>query len=387
MHDNCYKWENITMEVSNVNTHPRSSNVELLRIFCMYFIIMHHCIIHGGGYAMENCANKFIGMLVLPAGKVGFDCFVAISAFFLVDSKFKTTRAIRIWTEVLFYNITFVGMTALLGSGYADPITWRTWFGAFFPIIGNSHGYVASYIVFYLLTPFLAVVKSKLTKRDTIYLLGILFLIQVFSSILGKVDYYTQPISSEVQLFVLFYFIAFYIKKWEPSFSKSKLLLGGTLLFGYGLTAIGWIGQAFFPEYSRIFNFIIGNTGNESSLNNILAGWALFLLAQKWKVPINLWINKLASFTLGILLIHDSNFFRPVVWHRFVKAEQWYYVSSGMFVWLLITYSAAVFLAGAAIDYVRQETVEKYFIHSKLYEVICCKLEKFIQIKNMCTKE
>lgn len=353
----------------------RNSNIEILRILCMLAIIAHHCIVHGGGYAMENSINKIIALLVIPAGKIGFCCFVAISAWFLVDSEYKGIRVLKLWLEVLFYNLVFVGATALLGDGYASPITWRNWLGAFFPIIGNTHGYAASYIAFYLLTPFLKMIANHLNKKSAGWLVGLLFTIQVFSTILAVLDYYSQPVKSEVTLFVLFYFTAFYIKRWPIRIEKNKVALWGILLACYGLVAAAWIGASYFPQHITVFNFVISISGDESSISNILAGFSLLLIVKDWKVPTIPWINKIATTILGILLIHDHNYFRPVVWHRFVRASEWYCVDPLKFVVLIVMYSIAVFGVGMIIDLLRQKFLEAPIMRSRTVANICERLD------------
>ena len=362
----------------------RNTTVELLRIICMLLIIAHHCVIHGGGYAMENGINKWIAMIILPAGKICFDCFVAISAWYSVDTKFKASRFLKIWLEILFYNLVFTALTVALGEGYTAPIGRRNWLGNFFPMFGNSHGFAASYAVYCLLVPFLHKLAQQLTKRQTQLLLSILFGVQVFSSLLGSVTFYYQPMPSEVLLFVLFYYIAFYLKRWPTKVQCNKPLQLFVLLFTWGFISMAWIGNALYPE-STFFSYCIGITGNESSLGNILAGFALLFLVKDLKMPYVPQINAIATTTFGILLYHDHNFFRPVVWHRFIKAPTWYYVSPLRFIVYIAIATLFVFTIGMMIDFMRQYA-EKRIMNTRFFGRVCANLDRVFECETEIQK-
>lgn len=352
----------------------RNTTIELFRIICMLLIISHHCVIHGGACGMENGTNKWIAMILLPAGKICFDSFVAISAWYTVDSKFKAIRFVKIWLQILFYNLVFTFLTARLGTGYTAPIGIKDWIGNFFPMMGSSHGYAASYAMYYLLVPFLAMLAHQLSKRQTQWLIFLLASIQVFSSLVGSVTRYYQPMPSEVVLFVLFYYIALYLKRWPMKIQSNKLWLCLVVLCTWGFITVARIGNAVFPD-SFLFAWGVEITATESSLGNILAGFSLFLLVKDLKMPHIPVINAIATTTFGILLYHDHNFFRPVVWQRFVQASTWYYVSPLRFVLHIIAATLGIFAVGMVIDFVRQ-LVEKVVLRSKLIAAVCQKIDR-----------
>ncbi len=179
----------------------RKSNIELLRIVCMLMLIAHHYVVHGGAIGIsEHTMNRTIAMMVLPAGKICFNCFVAISTWFLVNSKFKATKFLKVWFQVLFYNLVVLAGVQIIG-GAESGITYRQWIGAFLPIIGNSHGYAAAYLAFYLSLPFLEMVKIKINKNQLILFISILSLTQLGTTAIGPVIGYTQPMPSEILLF------------------------------------------------------------------------------------------------------------------------------------------------------------------------------------------
>ena len=357
----------------------RNTTVGLFRIICMLFIIAHHCVAHGGSCTIDNGINKWISMMILPAGKICFDAFVAISAWYTVDAKFKASRFVKIWLQILFYNLVFTALTVQLGAGYTTPISVRDWIGNFFPVLGNSHGFAASYAMYYLLVPFLAMLAHQLTKRQTQLFIVLLFLIQVFSSMMGSVTYYYQPMPSEVLLFVLFYYVAFYLKRWPINAQNNKFLLTFIVIITWLFVTVFWIGSALYPQ-SELFIFGIEITKDESSLGNILAGFSLFLLIKDIKMPCIPLINAVASTTFGVLLYHDHNFFRPVVWDRFVQAPTWYYVPPVKFVFHILFAVLCIFVVGMIIDFIRQ-FLERQVVRLGFIQIFCQKVDCIFQKK------
>lgn len=71
----------------------RSSNFELLRIFCMLSIVAVHYVWHGGSAASGSniAAAYFLGNFA----QIGVACFVLIGAWFLIDKEFSITRKKR----------------------------------------------------------------------------------------------------------------------------------------------------------------------------------------------------------------------------------------------------------------------------------------------------
>lgn len=76
-----------------LNGRERNSNFEILRIICMLLIVAHHFSVHGGFYydASVISLNRFWIQFLIPCGRVGTNCFVMISGYFLVADRFSST--------------------------------------------------------------------------------------------------------------------------------------------------------------------------------------------------------------------------------------------------------------------------------------------------------
>jgi len=348
----------------------RESNLELCRVLCMLLIIAHHAIVHGGILNIEGIStNKMMSLFLIPAGKIAFDCFIALSCWFLIDQKFKMNKFLLIWSEVLFYSVSFTIVAYFMGA----QLTWRNWFSIFLPISGNSHGFAASYLAFYLLLPFLKRMTQNLTKFQVRILLLLLFYFEVCTKIIGYFAQYTQPMASELFVFILIYVLIFNLKKWPIKLIEKKWMTFGIFSLIWILIWISWYYNITLPG-NQFSQFMITIMGDESSITNIIAGIALFFFFKNMKINKMPLINGLAAGTFGILLIHDHNFFRYNFWPQIIKTQNWF--DSNYYLILLLIFVIWTYLTGFLIDYSRKKFFETPLLNSKKFQLICLKYDK-----------
>jgi hypothetical protein len=100
------------------------------------------------------------------------------------------------------------------------------------------------------------------------------------------------------------------------------------------------------------------------SLNSpfILASSVELLIgAAKMKPIYNKAVNKLASASLGVYLIHDNLYVRPYLWKTILKNAQMY--GSGFLILHAMISVIGVYLVCSIIDLIRQYTVERLFMN------------------------
>lgn len=84
----------------------RDSSFELLRIFSMLLIVMHHYSVHGGfDFMIPFNLNLYFVQCLDMGGKLGVNLFVLISGYFLCRSEFRLKRIIKLELEVIFYSL------------------------------------------------------------------------------------------------------------------------------------------------------------------------------------------------------------------------------------------------------------------------------------------
>lgn len=360
----------------------RNSNIELLRILCMCLLIVHHCVAHGGAATMTDSTNQLISYTFLTVGKICFIIYIAISMWFFVDQSFKFERFVKTWLEVFFYSVSFTIISFFLGANISiiDLIS------SCFPIVGNSHGFAASYLLFYLLLPFIQKATATLNKLQARYLLFLLFVAQIISQLMGSITNYYQPLFSEITLFAFCYVLMFNLKKWPLEILKDKRILTG-IFIGIWILLVQCNFTTIWGTNNKISDYILENSSSESSLLIIIAGYVCFFIVKDIPLKYNKIINTISKYTFAVLLIHDHNFFRGIIWNHFIETGTWYY-SSYFILYLFIT-CCAVFFVCSVIDYLRQTLLEKpLLLNPKLQDLFQKINNKFIcsEIENECKK-
>ena len=135
----------------------RDSNIELLRIVCILMIIAHHFAIHPVWNFDTNSitANRVLVQALCIGGKLGVNCFLLISGYYLVGSKGRSIKSIaRIWLQIFFYS---VGITLLFVALGKTEFNIKSLVSACLPITTVTWDYASTYFVLILFTPFLNV--------------------------------------------------------------------------------------------------------------------------------------------------------------------------------------------------------------------------------------
>lgn len=357
--------------MANLNgKKERSSNLELCRIVCMLMIIAHHCVVHGGAIGMDVCTNKYIALFLLPGGKLCFDAFLAMSAWFMVDQTFKTERFLKTWLQVFFYSVLFFFVAKAFGSELGK----RQLLSTLLPITGNSHGFAAAYLAFYLLLPFLRMVSDHLNQNQAKWLVIVLVYFQVINQLIGRFNGYYQVLYSELTLFVMCYFIAFYLKKYPLKITQNKFVMLAVAGMTWLVVFLIWCLVAIYRPGDPTVGFLFGLCQDESSVLFLIGGYALFFFFNNLRIPTSRLINTVAHTTFGILLIHDHNFFRYPLWKTIFKAESWFY--SEKFLLYVGFCTVSLFLICGLVDFVRQKTLERLIFSSYYVVNTCRKLDR-----------
>lgn len=334
----------------------------------MLMIIMHHCVTHGGGCAMEICTNKWIAYAIYPGGKICFDTFIAISAWFLVDGRFKAERFVKGWLEVLFYSVLTTAAAFFLGS----QLSGVELFSAFLPMTGGVQGYAQTYLAFYLLVPLLSKVSTNMTSNENKYVIFVLSIFVFLSRYIGSIVWSEQSVYSRLGLFIFIYFVMLYLKR-----NPVKILYNPAamiLIFIICWAAISGIsiGTVLHPEWD-MWKYITPLIMDEGGLLNLIGGLTFFFFFNSIKMPSVRFINYIGGTTFAVILIHDGHFFRAWTWH-FAKSAEWLY--SNKYILLVPLCAMCIYAVCAGIDLLRKAVLEKPLFNSKWMQVLCQSIDK-----------
>lgn len=113
----------------------RDSNIELYRIVLMLLIIAHHYVVNSGVVELlyANPINfKSVIMFLFGAwGKIGINCFILITGFFMCKSNISIKKFLKLLFEVEFYNIIIYILMTVMGI---NTINFKQLIKAILPI-------------------------------------------------------------------------------------------------------------------------------------------------------------------------------------------------------------------------------------------------------------
>ena len=371
-----------------ISKNQRNSNLELLRIIAMVFIVSHHFAVHGFGdcnFVISNPNNYLIYFLGI-FGKIGVDIFVLISAYFMVNSRFTLRKLLVLGGGVYFYSLAALLIVLLFVP--AIPITPGLLLSAILPISHDAYWFITCYVVLMLISPFLNKLVERLSKKDFLRLLALLIIMwSIYPTFTGNSFGY-----SELAWFVVLYFIGAFIRLHLDinKFSSKKLfviLIVSFILLYLASSIMGQLAIIF-----NVKNLANGSLGvinvvmflaGDNKLFVLIISIMFFLIFLKRKEFSNKYINYVAGSTLGVYLIHDNDFIRQYLWDHLINVSSYYYSPN---LWIVAIISiVSIYLVCTGIDIIRRETVEKLwicFVDNKLIDFLN---RIYIKALNLCT--
>ena len=204
----------------------RDSNIELFRIITMFFIVAHHYVVNSGltledgPIAANPLSGNSIFLLLFGAwGKIGINCFVMITGYFMCKSSITLRKFAKLLGEIMFYKIG-IGLIFLI-TGY-EPLCLKSLVKTFLPVSSVETNFVGCYILFFLFIPFLNILIRNMTEKQHILLLLLCGFTYVFFGTIKK-----MPVSMNyVSWFIVLYFMASYIRMY-PKHIFPKQNCGG----------------------------------------------------------------------------------------------------------------------------------------------------------------
>lgn len=323
-----------------------------MRIICMLLLLAHHMVINGPAANIGGVRYKAVATLFAPLGKICLVAYVFVSCYFMIDSEFSMKKFWKIWREVFFYNLALDFVT-LAFTGWQGIDSVKMLLGGCLPILGNSHMFASTYLIYYLLVPFWVKSLTNLDKDNLKRLVIILTVGECGSYIVGKLIDYNQSIKSELLLFAMIFYLAAYIKKYGDNILNGKRrFLAIILIASWGIEYIVFLGH--YLNVGTLWDFCWNLIAEEAFILNILAGITLFILFNSFEMKYSRIINQVAKGTFGVLLIHDHPFFRPILWNRVVRIDKIADYGFGVYCLLIVLIPVGIFIVCSFIDALRR---------------------------------
>lgn len=327
----------------NKNPNARDSGIELLRIFIMLLLVMHHLNVHGGLLTgIETLPNTFgtyqklffESFLLFPVS-----CFVFISGYFGI--KLKTKKVASILIQALFYSSSILAIFYFISP---ERLSWKDFIMACIPISSGIWWFISTYFFLMLLSPVINHICYRLSEKMFKYLLLIGVIINLILGFAFSQKYLGGNGSTLVN-FVFIYFLARYysLYKIEVPLQKLQLLLIyiGCSLIIFSLSVI---------LYNSGLNKHVWSLYQFNNPLTIISGISIFLIFKRIKFS-SASVNGIAASILGVYLIHSHYLVNDYIYaHIFTineYAETWYYAL------FLFLFSSAIFAFCILVDKIR----------------------------------
>ena len=319
----------------------RNSSFELLRLVCMFSIVLYHILSHSiNGLSGEFWIYKSMTVFF----HFGSVVFVLISGWFGI--KLTTQRLLGIYLPLLFYTLAVFFIAKNYNLHRHDV----------FPILllkdGNNLWFIQPYLFLCILSPFINRLIEKFSRNDYLYLLIILGIMIFFFGWIG--NYTIAKDGKTTFCFIFFYVIGRFLKS-EESFIRSLPKCNQKL--GYAIILIAII--IFLGKYSGItfLSKISGSFFAYHSPGQVLLSVLILLLFSTFSFHSKL-LNYLSESSFAIYLIASN----PTVEFYIYKFSVLLYATTDnklLFTFELVCVAAAICLICIVVDIVVRNLITR----------------------------
>ena len=314
----------------------RQSNIELLRILCMLFVVMQHFWGHALYPELQSSndtTSPAAAFITLGFLYIAVNTFVLISGYFRIKTTFY--KFVRFTFLVIFYNfISRAFLRIAYGGTIGKSLIISTLIHCY-----DSWWFIKCYVYLMLIAPILNKAIEQFSHKQ--FLQTILF-VSIADIILG----YLMQMDNGYSFihFIFLYIIGAYISKEGAFFDKLKRR---HYLLIYILCAVLWGVVAYITSGKKVY-FMTNLSYNNPLI--VIASIAFFNLFRKTSITNNKIINKVASLAIASYLIQDGigKMLYPWFGETFYNDSVWINIAT------MIICSIVWFIGCSLIDLVRQ---------------------------------
>lgn len=328
----------------------RKSNIELLRVLSMIMIVFYHFFVHGEFEITSLSTNAVIMEILSLGGRIGYDCFIIISGYFLIKSEFKINKLLRFIFQVTFYSIGLYLIFLISGK---IKFGIKTFANALLPIIYMNYSFATEYVILLFISPYLNKFIYSVERKQLQNLIIILFtcwsiIPTIFNGDMGF---------SSVGLFVYLYLIGAYIRIYEVKWMRSFKINVSGLFVMIGCLILSVIifnvaGIKIPTLFSKATHF-----SEATYVPVVLSSIFLFLIFKNIDMKYSKAINVISSATFGVLLIHDNEYVRNFLWIEVFKNSSM--IKSKYFIIYEILVVLSVYIVCTIIEIIRSRLIEQ----------------------------
>ena len=352
--------EHIKLYINKKNTF-RNPNIDCLRIFSMFSIVIDHIIFHGKA-RIKFKSKMLILLLILCMWHVS--CFGIISG--LIENKIpKFSNLLYLWIITVFYSILFNIIYNIIKN-----ITFNknNFISNIFPIVNNKYWYLTAYFGIF---PFLTLINNGVLSLNQTNIKKILYFILsiciIWTYYFG--DCFKQHNGKSPYSFLIFYLLGSYIKKYI--FFKNHHLIYRIAIFIICFISFVYISMITYIIYIKNYSKTLASIFRIEINSFPMILQALTITIMIATINFNKYLERFITFigplTFDVYLIHDNTYVRNAY---IAKSFNDYPININIsFLFFLIIFKAiSIFFICIFFAYIRN------------------RIFKILKIKNLCIK-
>jgi surface polysaccharide O-acyltransferase-like enzyme len=338
----------------------RDSRFELLRIFAMLLIIGSHIAEHGDGNNWNIWRQPVSGGFGTAAvlgiwGQLGVSLFVILTSWFLCDGgSFHFRKVLQI---ILQSYVICILLAAVIWIPGVEPISRSVLENVLLGPFSNQYWFILTYLVFYMLTPFLRKAVTGMEDRQLRRLVLVLtVLIPVYRFFISDTG-----ITGSLGDFCYLFLAAACLKRTRGNFLERHAVLGALLAATVGILSM------FFLNY---MGRTTGNTFWYAEMGQVVGRYpVMFCLAfclfyifmnhlRSFHSPA---VNRIAGTVFGVYLIHENMLLRgydahpaSLLWDGLLHMDVWAEKPELLFALYWVLCTVLVFALCSLLEMVRK---------------------------------
>ncbi len=336
----------------------RQPSIEVLRSLAMLMVITMHYLDKGKvniSLAETQTVWSILGWLLHSFCIVAVNCYVLISGYFLIESKFKWQKLVELICQVLFYSILVPVVMLAIGILPASEISLYKIFLYVFPIHTEHYWFATAYVIMYVFSPVLAAGIKNMEKKALQMTIGIALLILSVAKTILPIQMELDRFGYDAMWFMVLFMIAGYIRlygiRWITTAKKGlAVYICGSILTFILAFAVRVLSLA-----TGKMGYFVTRTFDYNHLICLISSVGLFLCFLYWNANENKF-TKLAvaigPYTFGVYLLHEQWEMRHV-WPKLLQTQKFAGTPLQFLHWIISI--IIVFAIGIVVDYLRSK--------------------------------
>lgn len=343
----------------------RNYGIDLLRMTAMLMVAILHIMGHGGVLAaMPALSWRYAAAWALEtAAYCAVNCYVLISGYVGIDSKFRYTNIAVLWLRTLFYTVVITAVCAVLLPG---SVGRKEWLSAVFPVMRGQYWFFTAYFAMFFFIPLLNAAVNKLTRiQAKAFAAALIILFSILPTVFHY-DAFGTAGGYSTLWFIVLYIIGACLKK----HGVSGKITASKALAGYFISiALTWLVKlAFEAGTQRLFgaamngNLLVSYTSPTilcASICLLLFFGRLSIGGRARKI-----IGVLSPAAFGVYLIHEHPLVRTYfITGRFAScAALW----APLLAPAVLAAAFAVYAVCSALDLLRELLFQKLRVKQRI---------------------